>query len=158
MVSSALIFTLRFCFGWFYWGCREWTLFTQRRKSCCWSIIHSLLLEFVHVRHDFTQQEHNWFTLVFSAEKYQTSLWGFYFNTLSHSYIRIVLRIFKYFKAPYLSTRIMLYCQPHSVKNCVCTTQIMLKKQITVINMILLYGCKIQEQGSKLHVELAKTF
>lgn len=50
--------------GWFYWGCREWTLFMLHRKSCCWSIIYPLLLEFVHVKHDFTQQEQKRFSYI----------------------------------------------------------------------------------------------
>ncbi len=49
-----------------------------------------------------------------------------------------------------------MYCKSLWIK--ASAKCINVNKQVTVINMILLYESEIQEQVSKLHVELAKTF
>lgn len=116
--------------GWFYWACCERALFTLRRKSCCWSIINSLLLEFVHVKHDFTQQEHNWLCLVFSAVFIS---------------IKFYIHIFGFCLFQSISSVCSTHKQSYDIKEADH------RRIQPVINMILIYGCEIQE-----HLELAK--
>lgn len=94
----------------------------------------------------------HWFTLVFSAEKH---LYQVFISIHFHNHI--------------LGLHCVFYSISSTLNNALPSSSLCekiafpqyfrtLKKQITVINMILLYGCEIQEQVSKSHVELAKTF